>query len=150
IAGNLIKTGDLKINVPTASLAIHGVAVPAEVTANSSFAKFSLLGQPVDETTGSGSSDAPNIVYFLYDHFTGGAIGSIDRGSSSVIVKHTEANSLQVIQEIKTAYDLQLEQVTSQQLFHMASLAQLNATTLNCSPTVRAVGSSTSDLFSTP
>src|SRR5262249_4751199 len=43
IAGNLIKTGDLKINVPTASLAIHGVAVPAEVTANSSFAKFSLL-----------------------------------------------------------------------------------------------------------
>src|SRR5215468_8809080 len=85
VAGNLIKTGDLKINVPTASLAIHGVAVPAEVTANSSFAKFSLLGQPVDETTGSGSSDAPNIVYFLYDHFTGGAIGSIDRGSSSVI-----------------------------------------------------------------
>ncbi|SCY32678.1 Ig-like domain-containing protein [Microvirga guangxiensis] len=46
VAGQVAKTGDLKVDTPVATLAIRGTAVQTEITAISGTTRFSLLTEP--------------------------------------------------------------------------------------------------------
>ena len=52
VAGQIAKTGDLKVDTPVATMAIRGTAVRAEVSAFSGVTKISLLTEP-DGSVGS-------------------------------------------------------------------------------------------------
>lgn len=52
VAGQVAKTGDLKVETPVATMAIRGTAVQTEIAALSGVTRFSLLTEP-DGTVGS-------------------------------------------------------------------------------------------------
>jgi hypothetical protein len=52
VAGQIAKTGDMKVDTPVATMAIRGTAVQAEISAASGVTKISVLTEP-DGTVGS-------------------------------------------------------------------------------------------------
>lgn len=52
VAGQIAKTGDMKVDTPVATMAIRGTAVQAEISASSGVTKISVLTEP-DGTVGA-------------------------------------------------------------------------------------------------
>ena len=116
VAGQVAKTGDMRVETPVATMGIRGTAVLVEITANNGQTKFSVLVEP-DGTTGS---------FNLYDKSSGALLGTVNNSQVGWVV--TPAGPLQVIaqQVQKTPGEVQQELNYFQQIFNIFNQGQQN------------------------
>ncbi len=116
VAGQVAKTGDMRVDTPVATMGIRGTAVLVEISANDGQTRFSVMTEP-DGTTGS---------FNLYDKTTGTLIGTVSSSQIGWLV--TPAGPLQVVaqQLQKTPAQLQQELGIVQQLFTIFNQNQQN------------------------
>jgi|GEM_PF-1600333 len=116
VAGQVAKTGDMRVDTPVATMGIRGTAVLVEISANDGQTRFSVMTEP-DGTTGS---------FNLYDKATGTLIGTVNNSQIGWLV--TPAGPLQVVaqQVQKTPQQLQQELGIVQQIFSIFNQNQQN------------------------
>lgn len=116
VAGQVAKSGDMRVESPVATMGIRGTAVLVEISANDGQTKFSVMMEP-DGTTGS---------FNLYNKTTGALIATVNNSSIGWMV--SPAGPLQVIaQQIqKTQAELAQELNYVQQLFNFFNQGQQN------------------------
>lgn len=116
VAGQVAKTGDMRVDTPVATMGIRGTAVLVEISANNGQTRFSVLVEP-DGTTGS---------YNLYDRSSGALLGTVNNSTVGWVV--TPAGPLQVIaqQVQKSPADVQQELNYFQSIFNIFSQGQQN------------------------
>lgn len=107
VAGQVAKTGDMRVETPVATMGIRGTAVLVEVSANNGQTKFSVMVEPNGEV---GS-------FNLYDKSTGNLIATVNSSSIGWVV--TPTGPLQVLaqQVQKTPAELARELFIVQQVF---------------------------------
>ncbi len=107
VAGQVAKTGDMRVETPVATMGIRGTAVLVEISANDGQTRFSVMVEP-DGTTGS---------FNLYNKTTGALIGTVSNSSVGWLV--SPAGPLQVVaqQVQKTPGELAQELGIVQQIF---------------------------------
>lgn len=116
VAGQVAKTGDMRVDTPVATMGIRGTAVLVEISANDGQTRFSVMVEP-DGTTGS---------FNLYNKTTGSLIGTVSSSQIGWLV--TPAGPLQVVaqQLQKTPAQLQQELGIVQQIFTIFNNNQQN------------------------
>jgi VCBS repeat-containing protein len=116
VAGQLAKTGDLRVETPVATMGIRGTAVLVEISANDGQTRFSVMVEP-DGTTGS---------FNLYNKTTGALIATVNNSQVGWVV--TPAGPLQVVaqQVQKTPGELAQELGIVQQIFTIFNNNQQN------------------------
>lgn len=116
VAGQVAKSGDMRVDTPVATMGIRGTAVLIEISANNGQTKFSVLVEP-NGTTGS---------YNLYNKTTGALIATVNNSAIGWVV--SPAGPLQVIaQQInKTPGELQQELNYFQNIFNLFNNGQNN------------------------
>jgi VCBS repeat-containing protein len=116
VAGQVAKTGDMRVETPVATMGIRGTAVLIEITANNGQTKFSVLVEP-DGTTGS---------FNLYDKSSGALLGTVNNSTVGWVV--TPAGPLQVIaqQVQKSPGEVQQELIYFQNIFNLFNNGQNN------------------------
>ncbi|MFC4174214.1 Ig-like domain-containing protein [Microvirga sp. GCM10011540] len=110
VAGQLAKTGDLKIDTPVATMAIRGTAVQMEIEASSGVTKISLLTEP-DGTVGS--------VVLLDRNNPSRVLTTISDARTATLVSPGAATNLSITQVTKTADDLRNESDLVRELFQV-------------------------------
>ena len=116
VAGQVAKTGNMRVETPVATMGIRGTAVLVEITANDGRTKFSVMVEP-DGTTGS---------FNLYNKTTGALLATVNSSSTGWVVNPVapqvvDANAVQ-----KSPAELQFEIGVVQQLFNIVNNYQLN------------------------
>lgn len=116
VAGQVAKTGEMRVETPVATMGIRGTAVLVEISANDGQTRFSVMVEP-DGTTGS---------FNLYNKTTGALLGTVNNSQVGWVV--TPAGPLQVVaqQEQKTPAQLQQELGIVQQIFTIFNNNQQN------------------------
>ncbi len=116
IAGQVAKTGDMRVETPVATLGIRGTAVLVEISANDGRTRFSVMVEP------DGSTGAFNV----YNKTTGALIATVNNSQIAWVV--SPVGPLQVIaqQEQKTPAQLQQELGIVQQIFTIFNNNQQN------------------------
>jgi VCBS repeat-containing protein len=116
VAGQVAKTGDMKVETPVATMGIRGTAVLVEISANDGQTKFSVMVEP-NGITGS---------FNLYNKTTGALIGTVNNSQVGWVV--TPAGPLQVVaqQVNKSPAELSQELGLVQQLFTIFNNYQQN------------------------
>ncbi len=116
VAGQVAKTGDMRVETPVATMGIRGTAVLVEISANDGQTRFSVMVEP-DGTTGS---------FNLYNKTTGALIGTVSNSSVGWVV--SPAGPLQVVaqQVQKTPGELAQELGIVQQIFTIFNNNQQN------------------------
>lgn len=116
VAGQVAKTGDMKVETPVATMGIRGTAVLVEISANDGQTRFSVMVEP-DGTTGA---------FNLYNKTTGALIGTVSNSQVGWVV--TPAGPLQVVaqQVQKTPGELAQELGIVQQIFTIFNNNQQN------------------------
>lgn len=116
VAGQVAKTGDMKVETPVATMGIRGTAVLVEISANDGRTKFSVMVEP-NGTTGS---------FNLYNKTTGALIATVNNSNIGWVV--TPVGPLQVVAEQtqKTPAELQQELNIVEQLFTIFNNFQQN------------------------
>lgn len=116
VAGQVAKTGDMRVDTPVATMGIRGTAVLVEISANDGQTRFSVMTEP-DGTTGS---------FNLYDKTSGTLIGTVSSSQIGWLV--TPAGQLQVVaqQVQKTPAQLAQELGIVQQIFTIFNNNQQN------------------------
>jgi VCBS repeat-containing protein len=116
VAGQVAKTGDMRVETPVATMGIRGTAVLVEISANDGRTKFSVMIEP-DGTTGA---------FNLYNKTTGALLATVNNSNVGWVVN--PVGPLQVVaNEVqKTPGELQFELGVVQQLFNIINNYQLN------------------------
>jgi VCBS repeat-containing protein len=116
VAGQVAKTGDMRVETPVATMGIRGTAVLVEISASDGQTKFSVMVEP-DGTTGS---------FNLYNKTTGALIGTVNNSGVGWVV--SPAGPLQVVaqQVQKTPAELAQELGIVQQIFTIFNNNQQN------------------------
>jgi len=116
IAGQVAKTGDMRVETPVATLGIRGTAVLVEISANDGRTRFSVMVEP------DGSTGAFNV----YNKTTGALIATVNNSQIAWVV--SPVGPLQVVaqQEQKTPAQLQQELGIVQQIFTIFNNNQQN------------------------
>ncbi len=116
VAGQVAKTGDMRVDTPVATMGIRGTAVLVEINANNGQTKFSVMVEP-NGTVGS---------FNLYDKGTGTLIATVNNSTVGWVV--TPTGPLQVIaqQVQKTQVELARELSIVQQVFQIFNQGQQN------------------------
>lgn len=116
VAGQVAKSGDMRVETPVATMGIRGTAVMVEIAANDGQTKFSVMMEP-DGTTGS---------FNIYNKTTGALIGTVNNSSVGWVV--SPAGPMQVLAEQiqKTQADLAQELNYVQQMFDVFNNGQQN------------------------
>lgn len=116
VAGQVAKTGDMRVETPVATMGIRGTAVLVEISASDGQTRISVMVEP-DGTTGSLN---------LYNKTTGTLIGTVNNSQIGWVL--TPAGPLQVIaqQVNKTPAELQQELGIVQQIFTIFNNNQQN------------------------
>ncbi|MET0277218.1 MAG: VCBS domain-containing protein [Pseudorhodoplanes sp.] len=124
VAGQVAKTGDMRVDTPVATMGIRGTAVLVEISANDGQTKFSVMVEP-NGTTGS---------FNLYNKTNGTLIGTVNNSQVGWLV--TPAGPLQIVaqQVSKTPAELQQELGIVQQLFTIFNNYQQNPIDPNQQP----------------
>jgi len=144
VAGQVAKTGDMRVESPVATMGIRGTAVLVEISANDGQTRFSVMMEP-DGTTGS---------FNLYNKTTGALIATVNNSSVGWMV--TPAGPLQILaQQIqKTQAELAQELNYVQQLFNFFNQGQQNPFNpddhTNVNPKTQFAGSGTQFQSSLP
>ena len=113
VAGQIAKTGDLKVDTPVATMAIRGTAVQTEISAVSGTTKFSLLTEP---------NGAVGSFLLLDKHNQSRVITFISDPGVATIVAAAALSDLRVIQVSKTPTDIRNETEFFQDIFQTFSL----------------------------
>src|SRR5690606_33067472 len=116
VAGQVAKTGDMRVESPVATMGIRGTAVLVEISANNGQTKFSVLVEP-DGTTGS---------FNLYDKYTGTLIATVNNSAVGWVVTPTGPQQVLAQQIQKTQAELAQELDYVQQLFNFFNQGQQN------------------------
>jgi VCBS repeat-containing protein len=116
VAGQVAKTGDMRVETPVATMGIRGTAVLVEISANDGRTKFSVMIEPNGDT---GS-------FNLYNKTTGALLATVNNSNVGWVV--TPAGPLQVVaNEVqKTPAELNFELGVVQQLFNIINNYQQN------------------------
>ncbi|MCZ7642534.1 MAG: FecR domain-containing protein [Pseudorhodoplanes sp.] len=116
VAGQVAKTGDMRVDTPVATMGIRGTAVLVEINANNGQTKFSVMVEP-NGTVGS---------FNLYDKGTGALLATVNNSTIGWVV--TPVGPLQVLaqQVQKTPAELAQELVVIQQVFQIFDQGQQN------------------------
>ena len=116
VAGQVAKTGDMRVETPVATMGIRGTAVLVEISSADGQTRFSVMLEP-DGTTGS---------FNLYNKTTGALIATVNNSQVGWVV--TPAGPLDVIaqQVQKTPGELQQELGLVQQIFTIFNNNQQN------------------------
>ncbi|MGD9921003.1 MAG: FecR domain-containing protein, partial [Pseudorhodoplanes sp.] len=116
VAGQVAKTGEMRVETPVATMGIRGTAVLVEISASDGQTRFSVMVEP-DGTTGS---------FNLYNKSTGALIATVNNSQVGWVL--SPAGPLQVIaqQEQKTPAQLQQELGIVQQIFTIFNNNQQN------------------------
>ncbi|ARP99350.1 VCBS domain-containing protein [Pseudorhodoplanes sinuspersici] len=116
VAGQVAKTGDMRVDTPVATMGIRGTAVLVEISANDGQTRFSVMVEP-DGTTGS---------FNIYDRATGSLIGTVNNAGVGWLL--IPSGPLQVVaqQVQKTPAQLQQENAIVQQIFTIFNNNQQN------------------------
>src|SRR5690606_38504735 len=115
-AGQVAKTGDMRVESPVATMGIRGTAVLVEISANNGQTKFSVMMEP-DGTTGS---------FNLYDKTTGTLIATVNNSTIGWMVTPTGPQQILAQQIQKTQAELAQELDYVQQLFNFFNQGQQN------------------------
>jgi VCBS repeat-containing protein len=113
VAGQIAKTGDLKVDTPVATMAIRGTAVQTEISAVSGTTKFSLLTEP---------NGAVGSFLLLDKHNLSRVLTSISDPGVATIVAAAALSGVRVIQVSKTPTDIRNETEFFQDIFQTFSL----------------------------
>ena len=116
VAGQMAKTGDMRVETPVATMGIRGTAVLVEISSSDGQTRFSVMVEP-DGTTGS---------FNLYNKTTGGLIATVSSSQIGWLV--SPAGPLQVVAEQfqKSPAQLQQELGIVQQIFTIFNNNQQN------------------------
>ena len=116
VAGQVAKTGDMRVETPVATMGIRGTAVLVEISANDGRTKFSVMVEP-NGTTGT---------FNLYNKTTGALIGTVSNSNVGWLVTPVSVTEVNASQVQKTPAELQFELGVVQQLFNIINNYQLN------------------------
>jgi VCBS repeat-containing protein len=116
VAGQVAKTGEMRVETPVATMGIRGTAVLVEISSTDGQTKFSVMVEP-DGTTGA---------FNLYNKTTGALIGTVNNSQVGWVL--TPSGPLQVLaqQVAKTPGELQQELGIVQQIFTIFNNNQQN------------------------
>jgi VCBS repeat-containing protein len=116
VAGQVAKTGEMRVETPVATMGIRGTAVLVEISASDGQTKFSVMVEP-DGTTGA---------FNLYNKTTGALIATVNNSAIGWVV--SPAGPLQVVaqQQQKTPAELAQELGIVQQIFTIFNNNQQN------------------------
>ena len=114
VAGQVAKSGDMKVSTPVATMGIRGTAILIEIAADNGATKFSVMVEP------SGVVGSFN----LYDKVTGALLGTVSNSSVGWLVRPVNPTEVFAQQLTKSAEDLQKELAIVQQVFQMQSVGQ--------------------------
>jgi hypothetical protein len=116
VAGQVAKTGEMRVETPVATMGIRGTAVLVEISASDGQTRFSVMVEP-DGTTGA---------FNLYNKTTGALLATVNNSQVGWVV--SPAGPLQVVaqQEQKTPAQLQQELGIVQQIFTIFNNNQQN------------------------
>lgn len=144
VAGQLAKTGDMRVDTPVATMGIRGTAVLVEISANDGQTKFSVMMEP-DGTTGS---------FNLYNKTTGALIATVNNSSIGWMVTPTGPLQILAQQIQKTQAELAQELGYVQQLFNFFNQGQQNPFNpddhTNVNPKTQFAGTGTQFLTTLP
>ncbi len=113
VAGQIAKTGDLKVETPVATMAIRGTAVQTEISAVSGTTKFSLLAEP---------NGAVGSFHLLEKRNLSQVITSVSDPGVTTIVASAGPSDVRVTQISKTPGDIRNEAEFFQDIFQVFSL----------------------------
>ncbi|MGV3633563.1 MAG: nidogen-like domain-containing protein [Pseudorhodoplanes sp.] len=116
VAGQVAKTGDMRVETPVATMGIRGTAVLVEISANDGQTRFSVMVEP-DGTTGS---------FNLYNKTTGALIATVSNSQVGWVVSPAGPLQVVAVQEQKTPAQLQQELGIVQQIFTIFNNNQQN------------------------
>jgi VCBS repeat-containing protein len=144
VAGQVAKTGDMRVESPVATMGIRGTAVLVEISANDGQTRFSVMMEP-DGTTGS---------FNLYNKTTGALIATVNNSSIGWVVTPTGPLQILAQQIQKTQAELAQELNYVQQLFNFFNQGQQNPFNpddhTNVNPKTQFAGSGTQFLTTLP
>ncbi|MBN9041396.1 MAG: hypothetical protein BGP05_02105 [Rhizobiales bacterium 62-47] len=110
VAGQIAKSGNMRVDTPVATMGIRGTAVLVEIAADNGPTKFSVLTEP-GNVTGS---------FVLYDKLSGAPLGSVSQAGQVTLVTPGGTGQPTLSQQLKTTQDLQSERDIVRQVFSIA------------------------------
>jgi VCBS repeat-containing protein len=119
VAGQVAKSGNMRVETPVATMGIRGTAVMVEISANDGRTKFSVMLEP-DGSTGS---------FNLYNKTTGALLATVNSSSTGWLVSPAGPLDALASQVQKTPAELQFELGVVQQLFNIVNNYQQNPIT---------------------
>lgn len=131
VAGQVAKTGDMKVKTPVATMGIRGTAVVVEIAADNGTTKFSVTVEPITGHVGS---------YELRDNLTGALLGTVSNSGIGWVVRALSPTEVFAQQFTKSTEDIQKELAIIQSVFQNQSIGQqlLNYTDPNSTKTATA------------
>jgi VCBS repeat-containing protein len=119
VAGQVAKSGNMRVETPVATMGIRGTAVMVEISSNDGRTKFSVMLEP-DGSTGS---------FNLYNKTTGALLATVNSSSTGWVVNPAGPLDALASQVQKTPAELQFELGVVQQLFNIVNNYQQNPIT---------------------
>jgi len=116
VAGQVAKSGDMRVETPVATMGIRGTAVLVEISSADGQTRFSVMVEP-DGSTGA---------FNLYNKTTGALIGTVNNSQIGWVVSPVSPVEVLAVQEVKTPAQLQQELGIVQQIFNIFNNNQLN------------------------
>ncbi len=124
VAGQVAKTGDMKVKTPVATMGIRGTAVVVEISADNGATKFSVVFEQLTNHTGA---------FGIYDNSTGALLGTVSDSNIGWVVTPAGPNQVLAQQINKSVDDIQKELAIINLVFQNQSIGQqlLNLTDPN-------------------
>ncbi len=115
LAGQIAKTGDMRVDTPVTTMGIRGTAVLVDILANDGTARFSVM---VEQNGAVGS-------YVLLNKQTGGVLATVNQADTVYLVTPTGSGSVSVQAVAKSPQDFAQEGALVSFLTPLATIPQL-------------------------
>jgi VCBS repeat-containing protein len=116
VAGQVAKTGEMRVETPVATMGIRGTAVLVEISASDGTTRFAVMVEP-DGTTGS---------FNIYNKSTGALIATVNNSQTGWVLTPVGAQQVTATPFTKSATELAQEQAIVQQIFTIFNNNQQN------------------------
>ncbi|MEA1835226.1 VCBS domain-containing protein [Methylobacterium durans] len=108
VAGQVAKTGDMKVSTPVAVMGIRGTAVQVQIDADNGTTRFSLMTEPDGHTGRFDVYDRDDSTRLLF---------TVSDSGQAFLVQPTGPQQVKIDQLAKTPFDVQTEAVIVQTIF---------------------------------
>jgi VCBS repeat-containing protein len=116
LAGQIAKTGDMRVDTPVTTMGIRGTAVLVDILSADGASRFSVM---VEQNGAVGS-------YVLLNKTTGAVLATVNQADTAVYVTPSGSGQVNVQTTTKTAQDLQQENALVAFLTPLATIPQIN------------------------